>query len=296
MTKIPRDKPLAPKPYRRVPSHKVADAYPKVPKTPKTKDPTYIPPAWRTFFDGTDAVTFPTPADALNTPTPTPMAPSLSPTLPYSSHEPWGRMEGVSDHHHEWFLYFCSLGLTRTRQKVADRFSVSNTSVSKVARAEDWDNRASSWDQFRERQYTIEMLDQTRQMARDHARIAADGIRALGVAFDAIVSRMNTDPEGFNDSLNDLSPRVLLAIAQRSAQVIPQLMSAERISRGLPTELTASISVIDQRVTIQGTDDLLDILHSVFGTLPSRSDNDDGGEFQGEIEDAVVLADGDGEE
>jgi hypothetical protein len=216
-------------------------------------------------------------------------------TTPYSQEEPWGIMEGETDRQYQLFSYYRSLGLARTKGEVVKHFRISTNHIYKTAKENDWDARCRAWDMTRERLYTLELMEETREMAKAHGNIARKGVLALASVFEALVSRMEEDPERWADELAEMSTKQMMLIAQRSAQVIPNLMNAERLSRGMPTELVATHATADVNVNVQTTDDLAAILSGLFGAIgPGR--NGDGSEGSAEIVDAVVVDDGSGED
>lgn len=202
---------------------------------------------------------------------------------PFSQEEPWGIMFTESSRTYQLFDHYRSLGITRTHRAVADFFDLSRQYVDQVATKFNWETRVRAWDDYRERVYTTELLLGVKEMAHKHAEVAAQGVAALATAFSGIVESM-ADPdsrEAFLAEIAELPVRTQLALAQGSARVIPGLMNAERLSRGLPTEISAELRVSEARVTIQTTDDLADILLGIAGPLAvSRS-----GDSEGEIVD-----------
>lgn len=176
---------------------------------------------------------------------------------PYTEDAPWQKMDSEPPHTYEAFLLYRDMGMsTRTYKAVAELVDVTPMSITRWAADYNWNMRIVAWDEYRERIYTAAVIERTREMAEKHAEVAAKGIAALSTAFEAIIHRMEDDPEGFMGELSEKSASQLLSLAKSSAQVLPNLMSAERLSRGLPTELSASIAVVDQRITIHSRDDL----------------------------------------
>lgn len=203
-------------------------------------------------------------------------------------------MEGETEREYQLFSYYRSLGLGRVKTEVAKHFEISNVHIYRTAKANDWDGRVRAWDIFRERIYTAELTEETREMAKVQASIARKGLMALGSAFEELVSRME-DPERWQDELAEIPTKQLMMIAQRSAQVIPNLMNAERLSRGMPTEITATHTTVDHNVNVQTTDDLAAILTGLFGAIgPGRDDAYSTSDE--DVVDAVVVDDRGGED
>lgn len=234
-----------------------------------------LPKSWITLFDVADDWPYPDPdsnglADPESSFIDFPSDPSSLPEIePFSEDEPWGKMIAETNRDYELFSHYRAQGITRTKAKTANHFSLKRATVELKAGERNWDARCRSWDDYREKVYTAELILGVKEMAHKHAEIARGGIEALSVAFEAIIESMENpeDREELLAEINSLPIKQKLAIAQRSAQVIPNLMSAERLSRGLPTEISAELHLNETRVTIQTTDDLASILLGLVGPL-----------------------------
>lgn len=210
--------------------------------------------------------------------------------IPYSEYEPWGKMQEETDRDYELFSYYRAFGLGRSYGEVARHFGISQPYVSKRANKHDWIDRVRAWDEHRERIYTSTVLEKTKKMAENHAGIAAKGIAALSLVFDEILERAEKDPELHKLELQDLSFRGLFTLADKAARALPNLMNAERLSRGLPTELTADIQIKENRVVVQSTEELSEIVAGLFNVLDTGDGKGVSDEFLG-IEDAEVVED-----
>lgn len=245
---------------------------PETPNLPAGPASTKLPDSWQTVLDEADTWPFPDPDETFSTPEEdyTEWEGRHTPSdeiVPFSEFEPWGKMEGETDAAYEKFLYFRSLGLARKKTDVAKHYGITRESVDIMARKNDWNDRVAAWDDYRERLYTAELLQGVKEMAVTHAGVASKGIEALSSAFDALLGRMHENPEQWQEELNSLPAKQLFAIVQRSAQVIPNLMNAERLSRGLPTEISANLNLNETRVTIQSRDDLAEIVAGLAGVI-----------------------------
>lgn len=192
----------------------------------------------------------------------------------YSREEPWGMMDGESERDYQLFSHYRALGLARTKTDVARHFSVHNNSIYKLAGENDWDNRVRAWDRHKEEQYTAELLEQTRAMAGIHAKVAATGIKALASVFDVLIER-TADIDDLREQFADYPTATLLRLAQDTAKALPNLMSAERLSRGLPTELTATVIKQDTRITVRTSDEFAEILSTLAFAQPTVIDGRD---------------------
>ena len=245
------------------------------PRKKKTHAP--LPPEWETAMEVGEENLYPDPPTGKTAPLDTSTVLDISTVFldatPYSAEEPWGLMEGESAREYQFFSHYRAQGLGRVKNQVAKYFNISPSLIYPIAAKNDWDNRCRAWDVYREKIYTMELIEETRDMAKVHATIARKGVLALGSAFENLVERMEADPELWKAELADIPTKQLITLAQRSAQVIPNLMNAERLSRGMPTELISTHSTVDQRITVQTTDDLALILSGLFGALGGREDD-----------------------
>lgn len=258
-----------------------------------------LPSGWRTTLDQAEQWPFVDPDVMLATPTEDfndfPNEPeNLPEVIPFSEFEPWGKMDEETDRDYELFSYFRASGLGRDFSKTARHFSITQPYVSRVANKHDWIERAKQWDLYREKIYTTEVIEETRKMAKDHAKIAAKGIKALSFAFDELIARIDTEDPLHLEELQALGLKSLFAMVEKAGRVLPNLMNAERISRGLPTELSASITYSETKIIHQTTDDLAQLLHGLGLVLDSAKETEGADEDEFDIDDAVII-DVDGE-
>lgn len=228
-----------------------------------------IPKSWRTVLARADEWPFPDPDTMLVTATDSfadyPTEPEDLPAeiVPFSDFEPWGKMEEETNRDYELFSHYRALGLSRTFAAVAKHFSISQTYVSKVAHKHGWLDRVDEWDKYREKVYTSEILDKTKKMAEEHAKISAKGVRALSIAFDELLERIDSEDPLHLEEMSQLSLKSLYAMVEKAARVLPNLMNAERLSRGLPTELSTHMVVREDRIVLQTTDDLINVVEGL---------------------------------
>ncbi len=199
--------------------------------------------------------------------------------VPFSEYEPWGKMETETNRDYELFSEYRASGMSRTYTATGKHFGISQSYISKTAQKHDWVDRVRSWDQYREQIYTTEVIESVRKMAHDHAGIANRGIKALSMVFDELIDRMENDPL-HEEELATIGFRSLFALAEKAARAVPNLMNAERLSRGLPTEISASITVKENRIVIQTTEELAEIIQGLGGVLDAVGE---------EIEDAEII-------
>jgi hypothetical protein len=208
---------------------------------------------------------------------------------PFSENEPWGKMESESPRAYAMFTHYKAQGLTRVMKETAKHFGVNGSHLSHLASQHNWHARIAAWDDYRERVYTNELLMGVREMAERHTEIAKKGIEAMAVIFEGIAEQLSDedDREAFLAELSELPVRVQLAIAQKSSQVLPNLMNAERLSRGLPTEISANLHQVEHTVSLQSTDDLYSIITGLAGSIAASRVGDE--PFESDIIEAEVI-------
>lgn len=238
-----------------------------------------LPASWRTTIEASEEWPFVDPDEAMSKPDPSfsdyPADSAPPEIIPFSEFEPWGMMDEETDRDYELFSYYRAMGLTRTQAETARHFGISQTYINKISSKRNWDERVRAWDQYREQVYTTEVIEGVRKMAKDHADIASKGIRALSKIFDELLKRVEDPTEMDMNELEELSFRGVFSLAEKAAKAIPNLMNAERLSRGLPTQLSAHVVVKDTRVTIQTTDELAEIVFGLQSVLSPPGENGD---------------------
>lgn len=252
-------------------------------RNPKTTNGVTLPLSWQVLTDASESWPFLDPDEnGLADPEPSfadypaePEAFGLNGDVPWSNDEPWGRMLSEGDRAWELFCEFRAQGITRSIRQVAEKFELAQSTIFGYAQENNWQARAIAWDDYRERIYTIELLAGVKEMAHRHAEIARNGIESLSVIYDTILGQLSNEVEraDFIEELKALPPKTQLAIAQRSGQVMGNMMNSERLARGLPTEITADISLRKTEVTIQPTDALVDIIGGLLAAVAGRESN-----------------------
>ena len=236
-----------------------------------------LPSSWRNAITQMQEWPFVDPDEALKAPDTSsfsdfPTADDEIPhdVVPFSEAEPWGRMDDETDRDYELFSFHRASGLSRTYTATAKHFDISQAYISKTASNRGWNDRIRAWDDYREQIYTTQVIEGVKKMATQHAGIANKGIQALSVVFDELLERVKQGKEEDISELNLISFRGLFGLAEKAARALPNLMNAERLSRGLPTELTASVVVKENRITIQSSEELAEIVFGLQNVLGGR--------------------------
>lgn len=183
------------------------------------------------------------------------------PAPPAEYRQPWDRQDGESDTHYVQFLHYRDQGMGRTvaathRQfhkepkhspgsETKDRPSGRQQGISHaVTKKYDWKSRAALWDEDQERQYQLARSQAMREMVNRHESDIVDAIDALMVPV-RVVNRLIEADDGFVESLSRTDAKKLISMANQAARTIPSLMNAERLARGMPTEIVGG--TIDHR-------------------------------------------------
>jgi len=150
--------------------------------------------------------------------------------------EPWERYPDETDLAWNAFRTYRDLGLSRTYMMVARDHGYSISSINLWSKRFEWAMRAQAWDTAEDRVYQLARLEAVKAMAERHGTIIVEALEAMSIPFQALKLKLEVDP----NTLEDLSERdtvKLLDTASKMARNMPGLMSAERLARGMPTEI-----------------------------------------------------------
>lgn len=179
--------------------------------------------------------------------------------------EPWVRQSYETDHTWEQFVHYRDQGIGRSQRKTADYFGVSPVTISTLASRHDWHDRVTAYDIWQERVYQAHLLKSIRDMAERHATIAAENLDALLLPTQAVMKKLEDNPN-LIDELSETSAKQLIRLAVESAKVIPRMMNAERLSRGLPTEITHNREEVEHHVRTPDAGHLAAVVIGLVGT------------------------------
>jgi hypothetical protein len=250
-----------------------------------------LPTSWRAAIEQSTHWPFPNPDEVLSLPEEelaeigekaAEKAESLAPDtdveiVPYTEHQPWGKMDVESERQYELFSYYRSLGRARTQTDVAKHFDVSRAYISKTASDRGWADRIDAWDTYKEQIYAQTVLEGVKEMAVKHAEIARDGIMVLSKPFEVLMQRLESE-EGQND-LWEMNLQSLFKLVQKSTQILPNLMNAERLSRGMPTEISEQTTHENHTIRLETSDELADLLFGLAEAIPGIESADEHAEY-----------------
>lgn len=154
-----------------------------------------------------------------------------------TAEQPWERMPDETDKAWDAFVAYREAGASRTMSLVAEQTGYNVSTVGSWSRDNLWGIRAARYDAWLDDVYRRELAEQTRTMARRHTELAQKTLEVLAKPLQHLLEK---NPEELTEELSAKDIVTLFKLAQQSARTLPQVMGAERLSVGLPTELTAN--------------------------------------------------------
>ena len=163
--------------------------------------------------------------------------------------KPWDQILGETVLEYELFSLYRDSGPGRSASQVASYITqnpaVIASSVApktsrlrRLSQKNNWVSRATSWDRAEDEKYQIARSQAMRAMVARHEGVLSDAIDSLMVPIDALNKRIEDEPD-FISTLSQTSVTKLISMAASSAKAIPNLMTAERLARGMPTEIVS---------------------------------------------------------
>ena len=166
---------------------------------------------------------------------------------------PWDHQDNESIHGYELFVHYRNQGLSRTFLATSeyafehqlgmypkDNLEAYSRSVVRYRDTQRWNERCFAYDVEQERLYQMARSEAIREMAERHEVQIEKAINGLMTPIDALTKAMSDDPEFMSD-LSKMDKKKLVSLANLAARTIPSLMAAERLSRGMPTEIVSGV-------------------------------------------------------
>lgn len=85
--------------------------------------------------------------------------------------EPWERQGSETPTQFRMFVVYRDLGLTRTFTKTAEEINKNVSYVSKIARQNNWRERAQAWDDYEDRMRRLGHIESVRKMTDMHQKV-----------------------------------------------------------------------------------------------------------------------------
>ena len=146
--------------------------------------------------------------------------------------EPWDRQPGEDSDTFYAFTAYRNLGPRRTLALVAKELGISAGKLSLWSADYKWSERTNAWDYYQEKIFQAELAEQTRQMARRHVELAETSLTALRAPVDALLAKLEADPDAFAEAFEIKDLAKLMKLVQDSTKIIPSIMNAERAAAG----------------------------------------------------------------
>lgn len=151
--------------------------------------------------------------------------------------EPWGRRDDETDRQWEQFQKYLSLPLSkRSFAEVARQFGIRVSAIKEVAYKHEWKLRAAYWDERQQRLYEIERAEAVREMGKRHADNIVEILDLLNLPFQALRRKLQDEGEDVLEELAEMSVPQLAGLVRTFGRLVPPMMAAERLTRGLPTQ------------------------------------------------------------
>lgn len=149
---------------------------------------------------------------------------------------PWTQQPEESPEAFEAFVIYRDLGTRRSQARVASELGKDKSLISRWSREWSWRERIWHWAREVDRRRREELLELSVEMSERHIR----QLRALSeiVSRPAIdmLRELQDNPQLVRDIMRD-DPARGLEIIQQAARILPELMKAERLALGQPTEI-----------------------------------------------------------
>jgi hypothetical protein len=85
--------------------------------------------------------------------------------------EPWERQPEETPNQFRMFVVYRDLGLTRTYTKTAEQINKNISYISKIARQNNWRERAQAWDDYEDRMRRLGHIESIRKMTDMHQKV-----------------------------------------------------------------------------------------------------------------------------
>lgn len=165
----------------------------------------------------------------------------LDPIDAHGATQPWAQYEDESARSYGLFQFYLSLPRAKRSFAAVDRHYDLEKEANRHASKHEWPERTLAWDLERDRLYQIEVIEEMQEMGRRHGRKLDQAIEAITLPLVVLAEAIKDNPGAVKAELADKSITQQLNMAIKSARGLPNLMAAERLARGLPTEITANI-------------------------------------------------------
>lgn len=186
--------------------------------------------------------------------------------------EPWNRLPHEGKARFDHFVYYRDLGPSRTFAQTARDIGLAVGSVQSMAKEYNWKDRVLAFDQHEDRIYQIRRQLAIKEMADRHGDLIVETLAGLSLPLKALMERFENDPDQLMADLDKQSTKKLIDLVARTSRLMPNLMSAERLARGMPTEIVQAETTINvkQQIDRDGIADVVATLEAA-GAFAGRT-------------------------
>lgn len=103
-----------------------------------------------------------------------------------------------------------------------------------------WEERAKAWSIHEQETYEEAYSTLVRRAAKAHAEQATNVLTAMLAPTNALLRRIDKEPEKFLAELDNMRTDQLLRLVVQAAAQIPKIQNAQRLALGLPTSITVT--------------------------------------------------------
>lgn len=171
--------------------------------------------------------------------------------------EPWERQVSESSEAFQAWILYRDMEGKRSRRRVAEKLSISETLVTRWQVAHGWTERLRRWENHVDaegRRAQIEAVIAFRKRAARQAMAKGQTLMLVDIALSKKLAKLGNDPEKL---LAGLSTSALLQLATRGAQALPTLLRAEALALGDTTDRPELTTPKDSLSTKIGANDRL---------------------------------------
>lgn len=180
--------------------------------------------------------------------------------------EPWNRQPDETPTAWKYFKHYRDQGLGRTHAVTAEHYGVSRSTINNTyARPYKWADRIRAWDRYQDTIYQQQRVQGIREMADRHTDQVMAAIESLLLPGQALALRVADDPD-FLASLSKSDAKKLIQLHQASSRVLPNMFAAERLARGMPTELVEHTGEVGLVSHDYSRDQVAEIIVALGGT------------------------------
>jgi hypothetical protein len=146
--------------------------------------------------------------------------------------KPWERRDDESDRNFEAFAHYRDLGAERTIKQTAQDLGKSEGYCEQLSGRFGWVGRALAWDDEQDRRKREAQADEIEKMSRRHAREIEATMAILGQPARELARRLQSR----DLDLTTIDSADLFALVRDAARSLPNLVTSERLVRGVSTQ------------------------------------------------------------